>query len=153
MYKIELGLSFMVTDLVYKFQMICLKETEVIEWKPNAWCKDMSLSDILIKLKQNLMPFLETLLAAETWEWWINFIRQLDDCKVIFDRPAEILLALFTYINWSKCIGFRSVFQSDPKDLNFFYLFCQTDTFLFLLNRTSPSSKIQYLYAHSKRNK
>ena len=41
MYKIELGLSFMVTDHVYKFQMIGLKETEVIEWKPNAGNKDM----------------------------------------------------------------------------------------------------------------
>ena len=41
MYKIELGLSFMVTDHVYKFQIICFKETEVTEWKPNAGCKDM----------------------------------------------------------------------------------------------------------------
>jgi hypothetical protein len=37
---------------------------------------------------------LETPLAVETWEWWINFNRQLDDLKEIFDRPAEILLAV-----------------------------------------------------------
>ena len=32
-FKIELGLLFMISDLVYKFQMICLRETKVNEWK------------------------------------------------------------------------------------------------------------------------
>jgi hypothetical protein len=41
------------------------------------------------------MPFLSNPLAAEAvLKWWIHFIRQLDDRKEIFDRPAEILLAV-----------------------------------------------------------
>lgn len=35
-YKIELGLPFLVIDLIYKLQIICLKGTKVIEWKQNA---------------------------------------------------------------------------------------------------------------------
>ena len=34
-FKIELGLHDMSLDLVLKFQIICLKGTSVIEWKPN----------------------------------------------------------------------------------------------------------------------
>ena len=43
--KIKLGLPFMVTDLVYKFQMICLQGKKLIERKPNVehtdGCSDM----------------------------------------------------------------------------------------------------------------
>jgi len=39
--EIKLGLSFLVPDLVHEFQMICIKETLVIERKPNAGCMDM----------------------------------------------------------------------------------------------------------------
>ena len=35
--EIELGLSFMVPDLVYKFQMICLRVISVIEQKPEKF--------------------------------------------------------------------------------------------------------------------
>jgi len=34
--KIELGLPFIVTDLVYIFQMTCFGGTQIIERKPNA---------------------------------------------------------------------------------------------------------------------
>jgi len=34
--NINLDLPFMVPDLVYKFQMICLRGTYITEWKPNA---------------------------------------------------------------------------------------------------------------------
>jgi len=34
--KIALALSFMVPELVYKFQIICLWRTQVIELKPNV---------------------------------------------------------------------------------------------------------------------
>ena len=37
MFEMELGLPFMVSDRVFKFQMICLWETKVIEWK--SWVK------------------------------------------------------------------------------------------------------------------
>ena len=39
--EIEFGLPFMILDLEYKFQMICLRRTQVIEWRPNARCSDM----------------------------------------------------------------------------------------------------------------
>lgn len=35
-YKITLGLPFLVTDLIYKLQIIYLKGTKVVEWKQNA---------------------------------------------------------------------------------------------------------------------
>ena len=38
--EIELDLHFMVSDLVYKFQMICLRGTQVIEQKPNSGIMD-----------------------------------------------------------------------------------------------------------------
>jgi len=39
--EIEIGLPFMIHDLGYKSQMICLCGTEVIEWKPNAvWTQE-----------------------------------------------------------------------------------------------------------------
>ena len=34
MSKIKAGPSFSVSDLVYIFQIICFRETQVIEWKP-----------------------------------------------------------------------------------------------------------------------
>jgi hypothetical protein len=34
--EIELGLPFMVPDIEYKSQMICLRGTQVIEQKPNV---------------------------------------------------------------------------------------------------------------------
>ena len=38
-FEIKHGLPFMAPDLVYKFLMICLLETEFIEWKPNVGWK------------------------------------------------------------------------------------------------------------------
>ena len=34
--KSEIQLPLVVPDLVYTFQMICLRAAEAIEWKPNA---------------------------------------------------------------------------------------------------------------------
>jgi hypothetical protein len=34
--EIKLGLAFMVPHLVYKLQVICLRGTYGIEWKPNV---------------------------------------------------------------------------------------------------------------------
>ena len=34
--EFKLGLTFMITDLVCQIQMICLRETKVIELKSNA---------------------------------------------------------------------------------------------------------------------
>ena len=40
---IEIGLPFMIHDLGYKSQMICLWGSEVIEWKPNAvWTQEQT---------------------------------------------------------------------------------------------------------------
>jgi hypothetical protein len=36
MKKSEIQLPLVVPDLVYTFQMICLRAAEAIEWKPNA---------------------------------------------------------------------------------------------------------------------
>jgi hypothetical protein len=38
-FEIKHGLPFMAPDLVYKFLMIFLLETEFIEWKPNVGWK------------------------------------------------------------------------------------------------------------------
>ena len=65
-----------------------------------------SLFDILIKLKTEFIAVLETPLAVETWEWWINFNRQLDDLNEIFDRQVEILLAVADWatVNLDPCL-------------------------------------------------
>jgi hypothetical protein len=39
--KIEHGLLYLVLDLAFKFQMICLRGTEAIRQKPNVGCTDM----------------------------------------------------------------------------------------------------------------
>ena len=44
MSKIKLGTPFMVPDLVYKFQMICLRGTYVIEQKPNVGHTDWHMA-------------------------------------------------------------------------------------------------------------
>jgi hypothetical protein len=38
--QIEQGLSYMIIGIIYKFQMIFLMGTEVIEWKPNVGCTE-----------------------------------------------------------------------------------------------------------------
>ena len=52
-------------------------------------------------------------------KWWINFIRQLDDRKVIFDRSAEILLAIgeWATVNFHP---WREYWQVCPYPIYFF---------------------------------
>ena len=40
---ITLGISVLVADLAYKFQMICLREAKGIEWIPNVGHTDMGI--------------------------------------------------------------------------------------------------------------
>jgi len=39
--KIDHGLLYLVPDLGFKFQMICLRGTEAVRQKPNVGCMDM----------------------------------------------------------------------------------------------------------------
>jgi hypothetical protein len=41
----------------YNFQMICIRRTQVIEWRPNAGCSDMGKLYANVQLHVDSIPF------------------------------------------------------------------------------------------------
>ena len=47
----------MILDLEYKFQMICIRRTQVIEWRPTAGCSDMGKLYANVQWHVDSIPF------------------------------------------------------------------------------------------------
>ena len=79
-----------------------------------------------------------------------NITLQSSSWQMKFIHYSQVSAANRVYRNGIKL--HLSFIKMSDRNLKFVYLFCQTGTFLFLLNRTSPSSSYMYCKHPFSRN-
>ena len=88
--------------------------------------------------------------GENNFSWAIKYYFEVVQLVNEIYSSLQVSAANRVYRNGIK-FRFSFIKMSDRK-LNFFYLFCQIGTFLFLLNRTSPSSSYTYCKHPFSRN-